>query len=376
MRRNRTLTAALVSLLLLVVPVARSSGAAPTRERAAAGDSHTAAYDPRPARTADRMRQAGIVDLPVRFTVWNTNRSKAPCATDGGTYQVRGHLTAPRGALAETPTTVTLYLHGAGTGEWYWRNDVAGFHYTEELARHGQVSVTIDRLGYGSSDRPNGYGLCVGGQADIVHQILEQLHSGRYDTDTREPVPAFASVFLAGQDAGAQIAEIEAYSFGDAAGLVLMGWSDHGLAGQANARFLGTLAACMQMLGSDEKRGDPNGYTYLDVGRKAFVDNNFGDARPDVTDAAKRQSRVPCGEVASRIEATVIDVRHVPDIAVPVLTVRGERDAVLAGSTEPDPFPSAPGWGSLVVPGAGNLVALGSGAGRLHTTVANWLGRH
>jgi hypothetical protein len=378
MRRRRILTAALVTALLLAVPVARSSGA-DNAERTVAvaglGDSHAAAFDPRAARTADRIHNAGIIDLPVRFTVRNTNRSKVPCATDGGTYQVRGHLTAPRTTLAREVPTATLYLHGAGTGEWYWRNDVAGFHYTEELARRGQISVTIDRLGYGTSDQPNGYGLCVGGQADITHQIMLQLRSGQYATGGKVPAPAFDSVFLAGQDTGAQIAEITAYSFEDAAGLVLMSWADRGLASQANARFMSALATCMQTLGNDEEPRDPTGYAYLDVGRKPFIDNNFGDARPDVTDAT-RQSRTPCGEIGSRIEATVIDRRHTPGIAVPVLTVRGEFDAVLADGAKPDVFPAAATHDSFTVPGAGDFVALGSAAGQLHTAVTNWLGQH
>ena len=60
----------------------------------------------------------------------------------------------------------------------YWRLDVPGYHHTEEIARSGQASVTIDRLGYGDSDRPNGFGLCLGGEADITAQIIEHLRGG------------------------------------------------------------------------------------------------------------------------------------------------------------------------------------------------------
>ena len=49
------------------------------------------------------------------------------------------------------------------------------------MARAGHASVTVDRLGYGASDKPpDGKSVCIGSQADVAHQIVGQLKAGSY----------------------------------------------------------------------------------------------------------------------------------------------------------------------------------------------------
>ena len=55
-----------------------------------------------------------------------------------------------------------------------------GYDFSRQMASRGEISVVIDGLGYAPSDRPPGFGVCVGSQADIVHQIVTELRSGRY----------------------------------------------------------------------------------------------------------------------------------------------------------------------------------------------------
>src|SRR5688500_6231332 len=88
-----------------------------------------------------RPAEAGspIADIPVSFKVVNSNTSGVPCASDGRTYTVRGHLTGPSSALAGPHASlVTVYLTGWEAGEWNWRfRDVAGYDHPAELARLG-----------------------------------------------------------------------------------------------------------------------------------------------------------------------------------------------------------------------------------------------
>jgi hypothetical protein len=66
--------------------------------------------------------QAGqdhVVELPVTFSVKNTNHTPVVCQSDGKDYTVRGHIVAPRSAL-EHPTAATLYLHAVTWGEYYF----------------------------------------------------------------------------------------------------------------------------------------------------------------------------------------------------------------------------------------------------------------
>src|SRR6266516_4325605 len=132
-----------------------------------------------PARADDQS----IVELPVSFQGRNTNTSKVPCFSDGATYTIRGHITAPQGSLAACHGhRITVYLYGYDGGEWNWDlKSVPGYDYAAEMAKLGHVSLTLDELGYGASGRPQDGNLtCQGAEADITHQIIEKLRSGEY----------------------------------------------------------------------------------------------------------------------------------------------------------------------------------------------------
>src|SRR6476619_5002225 len=108
-----------------------------------------------------QARAVKIASTPVSFQVKNTNTTTAPgCAPDGGTYTVRGHLTAPKKGKQ---AGVTLYLHGLGLGEWLWNfQPVKSYNFVAGMARLGHASVTVDRLGYGASGKPpDGKRVCI-----------------------------------------------------------------------------------------------------------------------------------------------------------------------------------------------------------------------
>ena len=308
MTRGRTVRAVLVAVAVAaVVPVVLSlvipAGAGPAGVEAPADPAMAA------AATAQRMAAADVVDVPVRFQVRNTNRSAAPCTTPDGTFEVAGHLTAPAAVLADPGAGVTLYLHDFSTGEWYWRLDVDGYHYTEEMARRGLASVTIDRLGYGASDRVNGFHTCVGAQADVTDQIVGQLRSGSYTVDGLPAAPAFGGVTLAGLGTGAQIAQLAAL-FGRADGLVVMGFADVGRTDRFMTRVFGSLSSCMQQVGPDQQPTTEGGYATFDMGSTEYRQTNFHDTDPAVLTAAlPQQSPHPCKEVVSQLEAITSDLR-------------------------------------------------------------------
>src|SRR2546421_5981982 len=96
------------------------------------------------------------------------------------------------------------------------------------MAKLGHVSLTVDELGYGASGRPReGNRTCQGAEADITHQIIGKLRSGDYVLGTGRGV-AFSKIVLAGHDIGGQVAEIEACSYSDIDGLLLVTYADQG----------------------------------------------------------------------------------------------------------------------------------------------------
>ena len=167
-----------------------------------------------PGTSSAKQGRERIIDRAVTFEVSNVNRSAVPCAADGQTYQVRGHLVGTESALAD-PQTVTLLLHGLSYGEFFSHYAAQqGHHFARKQARDGHVTATIDRLGYDSSDKPQGDGICFGSRADIADQMVQQLKAGSYDA--HDASPAFSKVVLAGHSVGAIIAKASTYSFGSA----------------------------------------------------------------------------------------------------------------------------------------------------------------
>jgi pimeloyl-ACP methyl ester carboxylesterase len=187
--------------------------------------------------------------------------------------------------------------------------------------------VTVDRLGYGASDKPaSGKVTCIGSQADIAHQIVGQLKAGTY-TVTGGQARKFRRVGLAGHSAAGQIAITEAYSYRDLRALVVVGFSFSNLP-RGNDEFGFQRIAC-------DKGGDPvPGLTdYALFGRTdaGFRSTMFRSAPKAVQDAAvKLHYPDPCGDNYSLIDTIQRQAANVGKVKAPVLVVCGANDVLYA----------------------------------------------
>jgi pimeloyl-ACP methyl ester carboxylesterase len=309
-----------------------------------------------------------VASVPVTFTVQNVNRSLIPCSPGGGTYKIRGHVAGPASLVAKSSRkkrrakkpAATLYVHGLGLGEWFWRFEgessrglppgvpapsvtppvISGYDYAKTQARRGHVSVTIDRLGYGASDYLDGIKVCLGSQADIAHQVVQALKSGSYEVSGGGPV-RYKTVAIAGHSIGGAIAMAEAYSFRDVSDLIVASFS---FQNQPRAQLaLGpTRDTCLR--GGDPPfvappgvvlplGPPPAGYAPYGTGAPAdFQDIMLHSATPQVRDAATNlRSKDPCGDINSIIPALLQQRALLPKIKVPVLIICGTRDALYTG---------------------------------------------
>ncbi|KUN94864.1 alpha/beta hydrolase [Streptomyces caeruleatus] len=368
--RAGVVTAAAAMLACEFVSVVAASGPAPAEPPAAAVASPTTAAD--------------VADIPVSFRVENRNRTASQCTSDGRTYTVRGHLTAPRTVLepsgAGRKPPVTLYVHGTNTGEWIWRLNVPGRDFTQEMARRGHASLTIDRLGYGSSDIPDGFASCSGAHADIAHQIVGQLRKGTYDTHgegrTRTAPVRFGKVFLGGHSSGALVAETVAASFGGVDGLILTGWAAVGVTGETNRRFLAAYSVCQEGGEPKEKSGDPKGYVHFDPVREDFLAGGLGpDAAPEVTRAVTPLwPRNPCGVMASEPAGILTDLQLIGRIKAPVFLAFGAKDVLRQGVERyPSLFTASSDVQAVTLPDSGHFVTVDKDAPRLYDDVDRWL---
>ncbi|MDO5051348.1 MAG: alpha/beta hydrolase [Pseudoclavibacter sp.] len=318
-----------------------------------------------------------IVDYEVEFTVENVNRSRSRCTADGERYTIRGHLTGPEDGLAAPAPAVAFMLHGTNTGEWIWRSGIPGHDYARALASRGHSTLTVDRLGYGRSDAPDGFASCSGAHADIAHQIVQQLRRGAYTIVGRDPV-AFERVVLGGHSSGALLAETVAVSFGGVDALMLSGWAAVGITDETNRRFLAAYRSCLA--GGEPRAGveGPGGYVHFDPDREDFLAGGFGaEADPAVLAWAQgRWQRAPCGVMVSEPMAILHDLDTLAEIDVPVQLVFGAHDALRRGvEGYPGLFTGSPRVEALTLPDAGHFVTLDAGAGEFYAAAAAWLDR-
>jgi pimeloyl-ACP methyl ester carboxylesterase len=335
-----------------------------------------------PSAAAARAPKA--VSQAVTFPVQNLNRSKLACSTDGAAYQLHGHLVGPRSALSSVrkrtrTAAATLYLHGLGFGEWFWNfTAVPGYNYATSQARLGHVSVVIDRLGYDSSGRPEGKGSCIGGQADMAHQVVQQLRKGTYAVAGGKP-RRFRKIALAGHSAGAEIANVEAYSFRDVDALVVMSFS---FSNQPRAQLaLGPTRDLCLKGGEPAEAGAPSGYAYYgQPPANDFTSIMFANiAAPVAAAATGLRNRDPCGDTDSIVRSLSQQSQYVPKIKVPVLVVCGTRDALyssLGCSFQEERYTGARSSTLQLVKGAGHGLTLERSARGFRKRVSRWLRRH
>jgi pimeloyl-ACP methyl ester carboxylesterase len=316
------------------------------------------------------------VELPVAFQVENTNTSQSQCNSglpDGATYTIRGHISGPEAALAAGKADlITVYLFGYEAGEWNWDlKGVPGYDYAAEVARSGQVSLTLDELGYGASGHPsNGNETCQGAEADTIHQIVQKLRKGEY-TLPDSPTIKFSKVVLAGHDIGGEVAVIEAYSYKDINGLMLVTFAEQGFTAYIVERS--TVAAFQTCTESK------SGYVHF-ISDQEFRALLFYNADPRVIEAADAlREPNPCGVVRSNPPSILVDNRaHDSEIKVPVLIVFGNNDELVwtrqGEKEEEGNFSGSPDKSTAFIPEAGHFVMFARTAERFDSTMSAWLG--
>ncbi len=262
-----------------------------------------------------------VLSIPVSFEVKNTNRTPVVCGAmpDGKDYTIRGHIVGTKSALA-TADAATLYLHAVTQGEFYWNLDVKGYNYAEEMAKKGHVSVTIDRLGYGSSDKPPGLESCFGSQADTSNQVVQALKSGDYKAKSGK-APTFDKVFVAGHSAGGLAATIMAYAFDDVAGLINFGWADQGQSEFVLREAFASGQRCFTKIAEN----DEPLYTPFGTDKDRIL---FHSATDKVRAASPAPAPDPCGDLLSFQDGIAADIPGVATTTVPVLILGGEKDAL------------------------------------------------
>ncbi len=321
----------------------------------------------------------GVEVVPVTFTVVNDNATQVSClpnSADEKTYTISGSLILPAGA---TPAGVTLYVHGLGYARYFWDfTAVPGYDYTGAEGAAGHASVVIDRLGYGKSSIPPGVATCVGSQATILHEIVQDLRAGKYTAGGLATPPTFSKVGLVGHSAGGQLVEVEAYTFKDVDALGVAEWADQFYSLLAYTAFGVDAVQCAE--GNVKQVGSSStGYAQFGTTDAQYDSLMLHDVDPSVEAAVNAlRTNDPCGQIESILTGTVIDILNVGSIKVPIAYVHGGDDAIFQAGL---PWPSfqeslysgASKLDDISLSGEGHAVTLERGAPKLDAAMGTWL---
>lgn len=307
------------------------------------------------------------VTVPVSFTVTLQNRSGLPCAEvppASGTAVVRGHIVGPAYQVNGPLTQGTLYSHGDGYDENFWSYDKnQSYNYTADMARRDHVSVTIDRLGYGASDKPNGNSICLGTEADVLHQIIGQLRAGTYQGTQK---PRFDRVGLVGHSASGFAIEQEAVAFSDIDAL-----------GVVSSGELSATPLVAQRAGEQQVRcvTSPDGYAGLEADAAQFRADHIVNTVPAIADdLTARRTQDACA--GSRNTAQIVAGNPIRNnlIRVPVLSIAGTEDKFFPNNQLQAPTYSGSAKVTLKrIPNTGHAIAFGRTAPIFRNDMNDWL---
>lgn len=112
------------------------------------------------------------------------------------------------------PAALLIMIHGASDTHTVF-DFTPGYEAAPGLAQRGVAVLTVDRVGYGASSHPNGDTLTFGASAGYVHEVIQAARGGALGF-----VPS--AVALLGPSAGGDIALVEAGTYHDVDGLIVV----------------------------------------------------------------------------------------------------------------------------------------------------------
>ena len=250
--------------------------------------------------------------------------------------------------------TVVLLLHGLSYGQWAWDFPVQNSTYSlaRALAARGYAAVSIDELGYGTSDHPNGWNLTVEAYGSIAAQIANQLKS------------SFSKVVILGHSAGTEMAELAAGTYGAGDGLIATSYT-----------HFPSLGILLDVITSDTPRALLSPYIYFggDPTSRAMYMYDLTWADPAIVSAdTQRANLTPSGEIlsiSSQPSRTALPLIHVP-----VLLIMAEHDVLFPPAPLELPlFLGAFDKTSYVVPRSGHSFMLHPNAPESQRVIGDWL---
>lgn len=292
----------------------------------------------------------------------------------GGKHTLRGTLCREPGGTP--PRAVLVLVHGSTYSRVYWDFPVNPARYSAPriLARVGYLTLAIDRLGSGESDRPPSDQVTADVSADALHQVISQLRRGP-GTRTRS-----GKVFVAGHSSGATLSIREAAQFDDVDGVVVTGFM-HSF-GSGSDLF----EAMIHPAAEDPKFANdpsiPAGYNTTRPGLRLLWYYAF-NADERIFEADEQTKDAMPGADSGGFVEELLDGTFARQVDVPVLDLVGSRDRDFCtppdcpeAENEASFYPASPDFEIVVRPRTGHVLNLHLNAAKTTALIRRWADRH
>jgi pimeloyl-ACP methyl ester carboxylesterase len=277
--------------------------------------------------------------------------------------------------------TIQILIHGATYDHnyWNWPYQPERYSYVRSMTAAGYAVLNLDRVGHGESSRPpDGTALDLHVAAFTIHQVVQELRSGRL------VVPGFGRVKgeriqLVGFSLGSFISTIEASTYDDVDGIILSAYS-HTVGPVGDASFGLVYPASFDPKFAD--LGLPPDYLTTIPGSRTFL--FFYEPGVDPANLAldeQLKQTVTVGELADIFPSFAAS----SGVHVPTLVVVGDYDFISCeepSCTESDSladeasfYPADACVEVEVIPDAGHSLALHLNAGEFFAIAREWSDR-
>lgn len=288
----------------------------------------------------------------------------------GAQRTLRGTLCRPGGQ----PKAVAVLLHGTTYSRTYWHFPVDTGRYSalRQLAANGYLTLALDRLGSGDSDRPPVAETGPDVETAAVHQVVSQLRE--------DPANATRSgkVFLIGHSSGSVLALGTSARYNNVDGVVTTGFLH---AAGPGGNFFG---AMVHPAAEDPKYANANlpaGYVTTRPGTRITFYNPYNADERVIAMDEQTKGALP-GADPSYVQERDTKERA-RQITVPVFVITGSHDLLVC--TPPDCpeaaqerqwYSASPDVRVVVRPRTGHNLHLHRNAPETTKLIVDWLNAH
>lgn len=283
--------------------------------------------------------------------------------------------------------TLQILIHGATYSRVYWDFGFRPNHYSysRQAVKEGYATFSMDRLGAGESDHPDGNLVDLYSDVHVMHQVIHALRSGEGEIIWHHHPVSFDKITVVGHSLGSFVALALAGTYpDDVDGVVLTGFI-HDINFDSLANLINSFyPATLDPLFTGQFPNNDYLTTIPETRESLFYYSPKVMSQVLVHDEATKAT-IPVGELSS-VE-TILTGPFSYLVEDPVLVAVGEYDSLFCGNMvdctdsqavqdyESEFYGPAACLETTVIPNSGHDINLHKNAPRAYNRIIRWINR-